>query len=188
MFELEITPEQAGWAFCGLRVLQGEAAFDSGEDELIVLPLEGGAEVSVDGESFTLRGRDGVFDGPTDFVYAPCDARVEIAASARDQETQASYLIFREQFDLDKPIFLNTRFALSTDEVRRDLQVVAETVSASIAERIAAQDRLSDLGNYAVPHLMKVLEAADAEGQTVLRDTAVYFLRQAAPRQVSKLQ
>ena len=28
-----------------------------------MLPLEGGAEVTVDGESFTLQGRDGVFDG-----------------------------------------------------------------------------------------------------------------------------
>ena len=35
---------------------RGEAAFDTGDDELIVLPLEGGAEVTVDGESFTLRG------------------------------------------------------------------------------------------------------------------------------------
>ena len=80
-YDLQITPEEAGWAFCGLRVLAGEAAFDTGDDELIVLPLEGGAEVTVDGESFTLRGRDGVFDGPTDFVYAPRDARVEISAT-----------------------------------------------------------------------------------------------------------
>ena len=55
-YALQITPEEAGWAFCGLRVLAGEAAFDTGDDELIVLPLEGGAEVTVDGESFTLRG------------------------------------------------------------------------------------------------------------------------------------
>ena len=42
-YDLQITPEEAGWAFCGLRVLAGEAAFDTGDDELIVLPLEGGA-------------------------------------------------------------------------------------------------------------------------------------------------
>jgi 5-deoxy-glucuronate isomerase len=83
LYKLEITPEQAGWAFCGLRILEGDAAFDTGDDELIVLPLERGAEVTVDGESFTLRGRAGVFDGPTDFVYAPRDAHVEIAAEGR---------------------------------------------------------------------------------------------------------
>ena len=58
----------------------GEAAFETGDDELIVLPLEGGAEVTVDGERSRCAGRDGVFAGPTDFVYAPRDARVEIAA------------------------------------------------------------------------------------------------------------
>ena len=82
-YALQITPEEAGWAFCGLRVLAGETAFDTGDDELIVLPLEGGAEVTVDGESFTLRGRDGIWDGPTDFVYVPRDARVEISAAGR---------------------------------------------------------------------------------------------------------
>ncbi len=83
MYKLEITPEDAGWAFCGLRIVEGDAALDTGQDELIVLPLEGGAEVTVDGEPFTLRGRDGVFDGPTDFVYSPRDARVEISAHGR---------------------------------------------------------------------------------------------------------
>ena len=85
MYALEITPEAAGWGFCGLRILPlaGSHAFETGEDELIVLPLEGGAEVTVDGESFTLRGRAGLFDGPTDFVYVPRDAHVEIAGEGR---------------------------------------------------------------------------------------------------------
>jgi 5-deoxy-glucuronate isomerase len=86
LYDLEITPEDAGWGFCGLRILPldgGSHSFETGEDELIVLPLEGGAEVSVDGESFTLEGRDGVFDGPTDFVYVPRDARVEITGEGR---------------------------------------------------------------------------------------------------------
>jgi 5-deoxy-glucuronate isomerase len=85
LYDLEITPEDAGWGFCGLRILTlGDShTFESGEDELIVLPLEGGAEVTVDGESFILKGRDGVFAGPTDFVYVPRDAQVEIAGEGR---------------------------------------------------------------------------------------------------------
>jgi len=83
-FELEITPESAGWAYSGLRVLAlepgGAHAFDTGADELIVLPLEGGCVVRVDGEEFGLEGRDGVFAQVTDFAYAPRDARVEIAS------------------------------------------------------------------------------------------------------------
>jgi len=45
-FSLVITPEQAGWGFSGLRVLELEPGathvFESGDDELIVLPLSGG--------------------------------------------------------------------------------------------------------------------------------------------------
>jgi 5-deoxy-glucuronate isomerase len=81
---LAITPESAGWGFSGLRVLElapgGRRAFASGDDELIVLPLEGSATVTVDGEAFDLEGRPGVFAAVTDFAYAPRDADVEIAS------------------------------------------------------------------------------------------------------------
>jgi 5-deoxy-glucuronate isomerase len=83
-FSLVVTPEQAGWAFSGLRVLElapGAAhAFDSGPDELLVLPLAGGCVVGCDGERFEVTGRDSVFDRVTDFVYAPRDTHVEVAS------------------------------------------------------------------------------------------------------------
>jgi 5-deoxy-glucuronate isomerase len=83
---LEITPESAGWGFSGLRIVAlapGESfAFDSGGDELIVLPLEGAAMVTCDGTEYTLQGRDSVFSALTDFVYAPSGARVEIASES----------------------------------------------------------------------------------------------------------
>jgi 5-deoxy-glucuronate isomerase len=83
-YALEITPESAGWGFSGLRVLAlaaGEArAFDTREDELVVVPLEGACTATVDGERFGLAGRDGVFAAVTDVLYVPRDARVEIAS------------------------------------------------------------------------------------------------------------
>jgi 5-deoxy-glucuronate isomerase len=83
-FSLVVTPEQAGWAFSGLHVLElapgASHAFDSGPDELLVLPLSGGCVVGCDGERFEVAGRDGVFDRVTDFVYVPRDARVEVTA------------------------------------------------------------------------------------------------------------
>jgi len=83
-FELVITPERAGWGFSGLRILELEAggahAFETGEDELIVLPLGGRCAVACDGEGFTLAGRDSVFEALTDFVYVPRDMHVEISS------------------------------------------------------------------------------------------------------------
>lgn len=117
----------------------------------------------------------------------------DVASNARGEQTQESYAIFREQFNLDKPIFLNTRYALTSAELRRDLEVVAELVPGTMVERIELQDRLGDLGNYAVPPLMTVMNEADAAAQAAangaeaarhiaLRDMAAYFLRQASPR------
>src|SRR5207248_5463354 len=80
------TPETAGWGFSGLRVLElgpGQRfGLDTGEDELLVLPLSGSCEVHCDGDTFTLAGRPDVFAGRTDFAYAPRDSRVEIHTTA----------------------------------------------------------------------------------------------------------
>ncbi len=80
----EVTPEAAGWAFCGLRVLElapgGSRAFETGDDEVVILPLSGSCSVSCDGERFALDGRDDLFTEVADFAYAPRDARVEVAS------------------------------------------------------------------------------------------------------------
>ena len=81
-----LTPEDAGWGFSGLRAGTlapgGRLAFDSGADEIVVLPLEGGFDVVVDGELYRLVGRPSVWAGPTDFVYAPPGSGVEVSSSA----------------------------------------------------------------------------------------------------------
>jgi 5-deoxy-glucuronate isomerase len=85
-FELVITPEEAGWGFSGLRILElergGSRTFDTGEDELVVLPLSGACSVACDGEAFALEGREDVFAAVSDFAYVPREARVEIASKA----------------------------------------------------------------------------------------------------------
>src|SRR4029079_15421236 len=83
-YALQITPGSAGWGYSGLRVLElapgGAHTFATGDDEVIVLPLAGGCTVAVDGEAFVLEGREEVFSALTDFLYAPRDARVEVAS------------------------------------------------------------------------------------------------------------
>jgi 5-deoxy-glucuronate isomerase len=83
-FSLSLTPEQAGWAFSGLRVLElapGAAhTFHSGADELLVLPLAGGCVVECESRRFELDGRDDVFARVTDFAYVPVDAEVRVSS------------------------------------------------------------------------------------------------------------
>jgi 5-deoxy-glucuronate isomerase len=72
--------------YARLRIVElapgGAEAFDTGGDELIVLPLSGACDVTVDGERFSLDGRESVFSAVSDFVYAPRDAHVEIRSAA----------------------------------------------------------------------------------------------------------
>jgi peptide/nickel transport system permease protein len=102
----------------------------------------------------------------------------DLAQSARGETTQESYRIFREQFHLGDPVLFNTRFALERDDVLGDVRVAAGVASANSAERIAAQERLEDLGQFGVQHLMHGLDDGDAR----VRDAAAYFLRIIATR------
>ncbi|HEY7271881.1 MAG TPA: 5-deoxy-glucuronate isomerase, partial [Actinoplanes sp.] len=83
-FDLVITPETAGWGYSGLRVLDlpvgARVTFTTGEDEMLVLPLSGGCDVTCDDERVTLTGRASVFSRVTDFAYVPRDATVTLRA------------------------------------------------------------------------------------------------------------
>ena len=80
-----ITPEVAGWTYSGLRVAElppgGKVELDTGPDEVLVLPLNGSAEVECDGQRFTLDGRRDVFSAVTDFAYLPRDARAVVSSA-----------------------------------------------------------------------------------------------------------
>ena len=81
-----VTPEQAGWTYCGLRILDlppgGSLAFSTAADEVVVLPLAGSCVVECDGERFELAGRPGVFAGVSDFAYLPRDASARVSSEA----------------------------------------------------------------------------------------------------------
>jgi 5-deoxy-glucuronate isomerase len=91
---VSITPEQAGWAYCGLRVLGlapgGSREFGMASAEAVLLPLAGSCEVECDGERFALAGRAGVFAGPADFAYLPRDSRVRVSSAGGGRFALAS--------------------------------------------------------------------------------------------------
>jgi 5-deoxy-glucuronate isomerase len=72
-YEVAVTPESAGWGFSSLKIISlgpGDShRFETGSDEVIVLPLSGSVAVDVDDTHCELDGRPSVFDGPTDLVY-----------------------------------------------------------------------------------------------------------------------
>jgi 5-deoxy-glucuronate isomerase len=89
-FSLAVTPERAGWAYSGLRVLElapGQAhTWATGGSESLVLPLSGSAVVTCESTAFEratfeLQGRRDVFSRVSDFCYAPREATVTVTSA-----------------------------------------------------------------------------------------------------------
>jgi peptide/nickel transport system permease protein len=108
----------------------------------------------------------------------------DLATNAKNQQSEESYLIFREQFNLDKPVLFNTRFMLTDGDIRADVVAAAGTTGATSGEKIRAQEELEDLGQDAVPHLVRVMTRENGGGDFRIRDAAVYFLSLCASRRV----
>jgi len=82
----DIDPDNAGWGWSGLRVVDLQAGesttFDVAGVEFLVLPLSGSATVLSGGESFQLHGREGVFAAATDFLYVGLGGTAEVASTS----------------------------------------------------------------------------------------------------------
>ncbi|MBF0697017.1 5-deoxy-glucuronate isomerase [Actinomyces bowdenii] len=88
-YELDLTPERAGWDWCSLRVVAlepgGSVDIPGGESEYLVLPLSGGCTVEAQGQRLEIAGRESVFTDITDYAYIPrrTDTRLSSTAGAR---------------------------------------------------------------------------------------------------------
>jgi peptide/nickel transport system permease protein len=79
--------------------------------------------------------------------------RAELSGQKRE-----SYRLFKEQFNLDKPILWNTRYRLRPEEVRHTLQTILDK-GAPAKDRIRAQEDIENWGQYAVPALLRILQS-----------------------------
>jgi 5-deoxy-glucuronate isomerase len=84
---ISLTADDAGWRFCGLRVISlepGESrTVSTADSELFVLPLSArDLTIAVDGDTFHLAGRTSVFARVTDFVYVGRDTDFTITAGS----------------------------------------------------------------------------------------------------------
>lgn len=81
-YEAVVTRQTAGTTCTSLRVLAlepgGAHLLDTGGEEMLAVPLSGGALVRVGTSTLALTGRRDVFEGPTDFAYLPVSTPVAI--------------------------------------------------------------------------------------------------------------
>jgi 5-deoxy-glucuronate isomerase len=135
-----ITPERAGWTYCGLRVVRvgaGESRdLTTGEEELAVLPIAGSATVETEGKRFALAGRASVFDRVTDWAYVPIDADVRVSTSTGAELALATARAAR-RFD---PAYVPASDILV--EIRGAGQATRQVTNFLSPEGFAGADRL----------------------------------------------
>ncbi len=126
-----ITPEDAGWGYSGLRIVTLPPAEmwrrDTGQDEVVVLPLAGSCTVEAGSDGAELTGRMSVFDGVSDFAYIPKGTELAITSPG------------------------GGRFALATARARRRLPfryVVAKEVAVELRGAGACSRQVN---NFATP-------------------------------------
>ncbi|PWJ47743.1 5-deoxyglucuronate isomerase [Quadrisphaera granulorum] len=88
-----ITPDVAGWGWTSLRAADlapgQEISLDTGDDEVVLVPLRGSLTVVIDGSEgedhrYELAGRPSVFAGPTDVLYLPAGSQAVLSTSPDD--------------------------------------------------------------------------------------------------------
>jgi 5-deoxy-glucuronate isomerase len=84
-FAVNMSPDDAGWGYSGLRVLELDPGapqqIETLDSETLVLPLTGSVVVECAGERLELTGRASVFAGPTDFAYLPPGATATLTSA-----------------------------------------------------------------------------------------------------------
>lgn len=80
-----VVGDRPGWSHTGLRVvrLDGEIVLPATAVERMVVPLAGSCTVTADGTPWRLRGRDSVFDGPTDVLYLGTGTGATLSGTGR---------------------------------------------------------------------------------------------------------
>ncbi|MGI8878971.1 MAG: 5-deoxy-glucuronate isomerase [Jatrophihabitans sp.] len=89
--QVEVTPDTAGWDYCGLQVLTvpagGSITVPTGNAEFFVLPLTGSATVEIAATdataeaTFELTGRASVFSAVSDFCYVGRDSVITLRSA-----------------------------------------------------------------------------------------------------------
>jgi 5-deoxy-glucuronate isomerase len=84
-YTVDVTPESAGWTESSLKVVELESALtlDTGDTEVMILPLAGRGTVVAGAETFELCLRASVFDGPADMVYIGTDNTYMLSGEGR---------------------------------------------------------------------------------------------------------
>jgi 5-deoxy-glucuronate isomerase len=167
-YQVEVTPESAGWGYSSLKIISMQAAgshrFETGSNEVIVLPLSGSVVVEVDDMRCELKGRSSVFEGPTDLVYVGTGRTVTLQS-----EEGGRFALCGSRTEFARPV----RY-LSASEVPVELRGAGQssrqvrnfgTPGSLDAGKIIACEVITPAGNWSSYPAHKHDESTDTESE-----------------------
>ncbi len=175
-----ITPHSAGWKYLGLTIINIEAGKNFLVDESILSQSEGALiplnltnlQVEVDDHAFTLQGRVGVFESPSDWIFCSPGARIEIS-STTSGEIAIATAVAETKFP--------TRYveAISEVEIRgagqatREVRPFMHPEQFHDADRLMAVELVTPDGNVSSypPH------RHDGIGECRIANEEIYYFR-----------
>ena len=146
-----VTPERAGWAYSGMEVVDLAAAsplsrvLDGIEGVLVPLSATD-VDVTVDGASYRLAGRRGVFDAVSDWMYLPLGSSVTISGASGEVALCTARATVRHEVSLtaaqDVPVEVR-----GSGRATRQVTNIATPTSYAGADKINVCEVLTPGGN-----------------------------------------
>ncbi len=150
--DVHVTPEVAGWTYSGMEVwtLAPGRPVDLVMDgiEGVLVPLSArDVDVDIDGEVTRLRGRAGVFDAVTDWMYVPLGSRLRISGASGDIAlcTARATRVFPAAYTPAADVPVEVRGA---GRATRQVTNIATPGSFSAADRINVCEVITPGGNW----------------------------------------
>ncbi len=175
--DLRITPETAGWTYCGMHVYTMRAGDPAeftleGEEGVLVSLSARDFVVSVDDREFPMRGRDGVFAAVSDWMYLPVGSKVSISGDGGEVAivTARASEIFPVHYGPAESVPVEVRGA---GRSTRQVTNYATPDSFSGAHKINVCEVITPGGNWSSwpPH------RHDGIGDCVTMNEEIYYFR-----------
>ena len=175
-----ITPLMAGWTYSGLAILKIEAnskcVVDVGllkDSEGALIPLNvTNVHIKIDEQEFTLKGREGVFKGASDWIYCAPGSQIEITASTSGEIAIAT-AVAEKNFPSRYVEVLDEIEIRGAGQATREVRPFMHPDKFSDADRLMAVELVTPDGNVSSypPH------RHDGIGDCPVANEEIYYFR-----------